>query len=1314
MAAKEKNKKKTNSNVNVWFLFVASSVIIIFFLWYFLIYVNGNEKLLIQKSFRVLNQVGDNLKARENSFRGLTNSKSMRKQLEDSTKNNNRMIKRYFSGLEIAVTSKPIDRNYFYFSKDHQTIKHYRTISKIKGDSIGVFFKINKKDFFKPIERKDVFEEIIIVKSNSTNNKYEFVYSSFPGDLDVKNLDSLIATNKGLSSGIVKDIEISGIDYRLFMTQIQLRNNELYYIGGVINNAIYMREIRSINAYVALLLLIIFFIFLFSIPLIKLKMLSENLQLKMSDLTLSGLSIVFGAFFTLLVVLSLFSQYQREENVNNSLANLSDSIRVTFIREIEQINLTLDKLKEVTRTKYPNVVSDKSYGHEIKTKEDFCIDSLSYKYYKLFFDLDTSGQQNTISTSRLQGVSSWDNYSFRRYFRESGEWKLDSLQIMLDFIVSNTSGEKLGVVSKRNEEFRYVITSRLYSVINTILPLGYGFCVIDKMGNVKFHSNSGRMLQENFIEESENSSDLRQAINGNLKTHFSANYVGKSHLGYIQPINSLPMYLVTFYDESYSHSLNLKTTNLTFIFSLLVLIMFFIMVIGSWLVIRKKTELNRNLDLIEFIKPTKRNIEKFRHIYITNILAIALMISACLITNPENIILIIFLFIITQIVSTYCYMNFISWNHFRKYYLMGALFPSSIMISLLLYLVFKDLPPLYIYQIFIFNAILIASNLIVIKLSTNIFSGLKDHTNFYIYFYSWVSLIVITPVFIFFITFNNYETKSDIAYKLYSYAKKEAVRNYEIDKFYFDNVKTPFHKYKNSLKDKGVYYLSGFSKSYDSTGFHTNREGSVNQTLGQILFFIKPDLDKHTNERKSLVKNLPNYVNKNIEFSDESVIIKYRAEQIHYSKTDSNYTAYYRGEIETFGFSRTVRWISFIVVILFFCYILFKLLKFVSDKVPGSSIGASLMKERFKDEIKEHINSKNNMMIQFSSRSEKMAYDNREGDKYFSKTNSTIINYTNLKPNYSSSLKDSKSTILVKGIHLDFENPQAICEKLSIINDMAEDDKVHLTLMLDCSFARIIDENELLIDLEEDKARLKQLKSLQKILESTNNKFVHLFPPLTGNKSTSLDGKEFDGKSTLKQLKEIIKNELSVSDFLRKKYEQSLGNYATKIIKEKVAKPKEKIILKIQEYATGYYESIWEACSNSEKILLYDISDDLLLNDKNIKAIRILISKGLLTYDGYIDTMNRSFRNFIVAKFESEYEEEYMKKYASTGKWANYRAPILLIVLALAFFIALQENILTNITSILPAILAALGLITKVSGVFSKGTVVQSSITQSN
>ena len=104
---------------------------------------------------------------------------------------------------------------------------------------LPIYFKINKKDFFKPIERKDVFDEIIIIRKNAeegdNGNSYKFIYSSFPGDIDVKNLDSIMATNEGLSSGILRDIELSGIEYILFIKQIKLLNGDLYYVGGVIN-----------------------------------------------------------------------------------------------------------------------------------------------------------------------------------------------------------------------------------------------------------------------------------------------------------------------------------------------------------------------------------------------------------------------------------------------------------------------------------------------------------------------------------------------------------------------------------------------------------------------------------------------------------------------------------------------------------------------------------------------------------------------------------------------------------------------------------------------------------------------------------------------------------------------------------------------------------------------------------------------------------------------------------------------------------------------------------------------------------------------
>ena len=202
MALKDIIKKKGKPNVSVWFLFVAFGGIIIFFLWYFLIYVNGNEKLLIQKSFRILTRIGENFKGREASLRGLTESKDMKNKLAEyhegklpghelhfheiygSFEQAKTKIKAYYSNIEIDSNS--LNKDYFYFSKDSKFISDTLIITPILPPytlyKLHIYFKINKKDFFEPIERKDVFDEIIIIKENqksNSNNTYEFIYSSF-------------------------------------------------------------------------------------------------------------------------------------------------------------------------------------------------------------------------------------------------------------------------------------------------------------------------------------------------------------------------------------------------------------------------------------------------------------------------------------------------------------------------------------------------------------------------------------------------------------------------------------------------------------------------------------------------------------------------------------------------------------------------------------------------------------------------------------------------------------------------------------------------------------------------------------------------------------------------------------------------------------------------------------------------------------------------------------------------------------------------------------------------------------------------------
>jgi len=71
---------------------------------------------------------------------------------------------------------------------------------------------------------------------------------------------------------------------------------------------------------------------------------------------------------------------------------------------------------------------------------------------------------------------------------------------------------------------------------------------------------------------------------------------------------------------------------------------------------------------------------------------------------------------------------------------------------------------------------------------------------FYLCLISWLSLLVIIPVLFFSVIFFNNALTSDLKYNLFSYAKRNSDRNYEINKYYDQYVSSSFQEYKDSSK----------------------------------------------------------------------------------------------------------------------------------------------------------------------------------------------------------------------------------------------------------------------------------------------------------------------------------------------------------------------------------------------------------------------------------------------------------------------------------------------------------------------------------
>jgi hypothetical protein len=104
---------------------------------------------------------------------------------------------------------------------------------------------------------------------------------------------------------------------------------------------------------------------------------------------------------------------------------------------------------------------------------------------------------------------------------------------------------------------------RPISVVDPVLPPGFGFAVIDDQCEVLFHSDSSRNLRENFCDESKNKTELAPWLVGGANASLNITYEGRSARAYITnfPVPRLSngggTFLIVFQEPNRELTLNL-------------------------------------------------------------------------------------------------------------------------------------------------------------------------------------------------------------------------------------------------------------------------------------------------------------------------------------------------------------------------------------------------------------------------------------------------------------------------------------------------------------------------------------------------------------------------------------------------------------------------------------------------------------------------------------------------------------------------------------------------------------------------------------
>lgn len=151
-------------------------------------------------------------------------------------------------------------------------------------------------------------------------------------------------------------------------------------------------------------------------------------------------------------------------------------------------------------------------------------------------------------------------YDFFKRLKEKRTWslanpKLNQTPFTVEPLRTPTTAE-LGVVfaveTKDADRPYLMLNTRPLSVVDPVVPPGYGFAVLSADGKVQFHSEEGLGLAENFLEEVNNHDEVREWAASARTITWNGDYHGRPHRLHIQPVQQLtnsPWRILTFQEH---------------------------------------------------------------------------------------------------------------------------------------------------------------------------------------------------------------------------------------------------------------------------------------------------------------------------------------------------------------------------------------------------------------------------------------------------------------------------------------------------------------------------------------------------------------------------------------------------------------------------------------------------------------------------------------------------------------------------------------------------------------------------------------------
>ncbi|MCD6597138.1 MAG: cache domain-containing protein, partial [Bacteroidales bacterium] len=921
------------------------------------------------------------------------------------------------------------------------------------------------------------------------------------------------------------------------------------------------------------------------------------------------------------------------------------------INEIILINSNGIVSQAVTRTAFSNIVQ---------------IDLSERLYFKNVID---PGKSWTLKNSTIKGsyISCPGKEQEKFYIESIKSYNTGYHETAISFHLrdADSIGSSTPVLA---------ITSHIPSLYDQILPKDIEFVVINEEGDVLFHSVESKNLHENFLDEANSNPRLMGALHHRVDKTLEITYNEKQWLARVIPLEDMPLYHITLLDLQQTQNKNARIFLFTFCF---LLITFLCILVGIQIMQR----INKGNTFIAdksgtltwlFFQQAKYPGYKAL-LQIQSIIIICQLAGMFFNSNPIIILLYQLIFIGFSGFAALAILGERK-DPFRNFFRKSHLSTSLIMIIdifLITLLWSLDSGFIIYFSIIILGTLSGYIHYFSKKELSN--QSLPNDTGesittlakkvFLSYMFLWLISFSAVPVIQYYFSIKKQEEKLWQRDQMEQVAHKNLLLKKELEEAYSGIKKGSWYP---RIQGNGIDYLKITERScINDYPIQKKDTSEASLSPGDRIYSRLPDPVTKGDHLMSLLENES--------FQDEWNI---NDSVLCYSRTESE------GEIRVASSDREK--IRPLIWLLYFSIPILLILLFIW------SLNSYMVKHLFNtllanwvtpeippwDEVIKNEKINKVLLISFG------------GKSYFEKSNPNpkLIQAEQLfSPDFDIKTFKSKEDeiIWIHGLGDYFEQidkAELILDNLMKIN-LNTKGKLIIELPYDLDFLYeyyedYMNGNEL---DKKDHLRIFSFKRSLGNLFKDYYKYLGKFIPET------LDSSSDDKKPPA----------MSNGDFQKDPAEYKLYS---ELINDGSKKQQwsQKQLLGIKDGMELHYSYIWNKLTKMEKMILYDLVDDGMLNFKNKALINQLEMKGLIKIKPFPKLFAESFQYFLLFSIDPEEKHAIEQTLNRQGKWRNKRYIILLIVVLLAGFVFIaQGSSIEKVIGVLTGSLAVFSGITR-------------------